>query len=104
LNKIVEAEQEEARVTEKTQACVVSCLGAAIGAAAAYILFTDHGRHLRTRLEPALDDFARELNHFRGTVTKAAGVAGEGWKLLNEALGDGGTAGRYTNPHQTSPF
>ena len=96
---------EEGRVTEKSQACVISCIGAVVGAAAAYILFTDHGRHLRSRLEPALDDFARELSHFRGTVAKAAGVAGEGWKLLNEALGDANaSAGRYASPHQTSPF
>ena len=47
-----------------------------------------HGRELRRQLEPALDDFARELNSFRGTVDKAAGVASEGWKLLNEAIGE----------------
>jgi gas vesicle protein len=91
-------------VTEKAQACLVSCIGAAVGAATAYLFFTARGRQLRTRIEPALDDFARELSNFRGTVTRAAGVAGEGWKLLNEALGDSGNAGRITHPHQTSPF
>jgi hypothetical protein len=92
-------------VTEKSQACVVSCIGAAVGAAVAYMFFTDRGRGLRRSLEPALEDFARELNHFRGTVSKAAGVAGEGWKLLNEAIGDTSTMPpRFGNPHQTSPF
>ncbi len=92
-------------MTEKSQACVVSCIGAGVGAAVAYMFFTDHGRQLRRSLEPALEDFARELNHFRGTVAKAAGVAGEGWKLLNEAIGETGTASpRFVDPHQTSPF
>jgi hypothetical protein len=55
-------------------------------------------------LEPALEDFARELMSFRSTVQKAAGVANEGWKLLNEALGEGGQSARYTAPRQSSPF
>ena len=92
-------------MTEKSQACVVSCIGAAVGAAVAYMFFTERGRHMRRSLEPALEDFARELNHFRGTVAKAAGVAGEGWKLLNEAMGETGSMPpRFANPHQTSPF
>lgn len=92
-------------MTERSQACLVSCVGAAIGAAAAYMFFTERGRQFRRRLEPALEDLARELNNFRGTVNKAAGVAGEGWKLLNEALGEGGSPSpRYGQPHQTSPF
>ena len=91
-------------MTEKTQACIVSCIGAAVGAATAYILFTNHGRQLRANLEPALEDLTRELNHFRGTMTKAVGVAGEGWKLLNDALGENPSASRFANPHQTSPF
>jgi hypothetical protein len=69
------------------------------------MFFSEQGRHLRRQLEPALEDFARELNSFRGTVARAAGVAGEGWKLLNEALGEaGGRQSIYTNPHQTTPF
>jgi hypothetical protein len=70
------------------------------------MFFTDHGRHLRRSLEPALEDLARELNHFRGTVSKAASVAGDGWKLLNDAVG-GETVNappRFADAHQTSPF
>jgi len=80
-------------------------VGGVVGALAGYFLFTDRGRALRRQLEPALDDFARELNHFRATLTKAAGVAGEGWQLLNDALGEGSTPPpRYPTPHQSSPF
>ena len=91
-------------MTEKSQACVVSCIGAVVGATVAYMFFTSRGREMRRNLEPALEDFARELNHFRGTVAKAAGVAGEGWKLLNETIGETGSSPRFSNPHQSSPF
>ena len=79
--------------------------GAVLGGIAGYLLFTDHGRALRRQIEPALDDLARELNSFRSTVQRAASVANEGWKLLNDTLGDGGQQPpRYPGSHQTSPF
>ena len=78
--------------------------GAVIGGVAGYLFFTDRGRSLRRQLEPALEDFSRELMSFRATVQKAAGVANEGWKLLNDALGESQQAPRYAGPHQSSPF
>jgi len=80
-------------------------VGAVIGGIAGYLFFTDRGRELRRQIEPALEDIARELNSFRGTVQRAATVANESWKLLNEALGEGGSQPpRYPGTHQTSPF
>jgi hypothetical protein len=79
-------------------------VGAVIGAAAGYLFFTDRGREVRRQLEKALETLAPELSHFSGTINKTAGVASEGWKLLNEALGDTSRSPRYVNPHQTSPF
>jgi gas vesicle protein len=82
-----------------------SVVGAVIGGVAGYLFFTEEGRRLRRRIEPALDDFARELISLRGTVSKAAGAASESWKLLNDALGESGqAAARYPGPRQTSPF
>jgi len=82
-----------------------SMIGAMIGGVAGYLFFTEHGRSIRRQIEPALDDFARELSSFRSTVVKATGVATEGWKLLNEAMGETpGVAPRYASPRQTSPF
>ena len=87
------------------RAVAATVLGGVVGALAGYLLFTDRGRAMRRQLEPAIDDFARELNQFRGTVTKAAGVAGEGWRLFNEALGERqGPPPRYPTTHQSSPF
>jgi hypothetical protein len=95
----------EARVGDKV--VTATLVGAVIGGLAGYLFFTDRGRELRRQIEPALDDIARELNSFRGTVQRAAGVASESWKLLNDALGEGGPqaqAPRYPGGHQTSPF
>lgn len=79
--------------------------GAVVGGIAGYLLFTEQGRSFRRQLEPALDDFMRELHSFRATVQRAAGVANEGWNLLNEALGEAGPSGpRYGVSGQTNPF
>jgi hypothetical protein len=87
------------------KAVIATVVGAVIGGAAGYLFFTEQGRQFRRQLEPALDDIARELNSFRGTVQRAANVASEGWKLLNDALGEVGTeAARYPGTHQSSPF
>jgi gas vesicle protein len=87
---------------DNSRALVASCVGAVIGGVAGYLLFTEHGRTLRRQIEPALEEFAQELSSFRTTVQKAAGVANEGWKLLNEAMSEEGS--RYSGPRQTSPF
>lgn len=86
------------------RAMAATVAGAIVGGIAGYLLFTEHGRSLRRQLEPALDDFVRELHSFRGTVERAAGVANEGWKLLNEAMGEAVAPPRYPGTHQTSPF
>ena len=78
-------------------------VGAVIGGVAGYLFFTAHGRSLRRQIEPTLEDLSRELMSFRSTVRKATGVASEGWKLLNEALGDLETAPKFPG-RQTSPF
>jgi hypothetical protein len=93
----------EAGVTDKSRAMAATIAGAVIGGAAGYLLFTERGRALRRDLEPALEDFARELNSFGVTVRKAAGVANEGWKLLNEAM-ETPPSSRYPTTHQSSPF
>jgi len=90
---------------DNSRAIAATLVGAVMGGAAGYLFFTNHGRSLRRQLEPALEDFARELSSFRTTMQKAAGVATEGWNLLNDALGDSGPPPpRYAGPHQTSPF
>jgi gas vesicle protein len=92
-------------VNDNSRAVTATVVGAVVGGIAGYLFFTDSGRALRRQVEPALDDIARELNSFRSTVEKAAGVASESWKVLNEALGEGSErVSHYSNPHQSSPF
>ena len=91
-------------MTDTSRAMAAAIAGAVIGGVAGYFFFTEHGRQLRRQIEPALDDFAGELNSFRLTLEKAAGVASQGWKLLNEAMDAGPQTTRYPSPHQTSPF
>ena len=88
---------------DKSREMTVALVGAAVGAAAAYLFFTESGRRLRRQIEPALDSLSRELNSFRATVQKANGVANEGWKLLNEAIGEPPASSRYPG-RQTAPF
>lgn len=90
-------------MSDKSLTLVATFAGAVVGGLAGYLFFTEQGRQFRRHLEPALDDIAQELGHFRGTVHKAAEVAAEGWKLLNEAFGEG-YGGRGAYPRQTSPF
>ena len=79
-------------------------VGAVLGGVAGYLFFTEHGRSIRRQIEPALEDFSRELSSFRSTVQKAGGVASEGWKLLNEALGETAPPAPRFPGRQTSPF
>jgi len=91
---------------ERSQILLVTTIGAVVGALAGFLLFTDRGRSLMNDLEPAIEDMGRELSRFRQTVRKAVGVAGEGWRLMNETMADSTTSsgGRYADPHQTTPF
>jgi gas vesicle protein len=81
-----------------------SLVGAVIGGVAGYLFFTERGRTLRRQIGPALDEVTRELMSVRSTVLKAAGMASEGWKLLNEAMADGEQPPRYPAARQSSPF
>jgi gas vesicle protein len=91
-------------VTDKSQALVATLLGAVVGGAAGYLIFTDRGRSLRRQIEPALEDIARELSSFLATAQKAAGVASDGWKLVSETIGEVGQTPRFSGTRQTAPF
>ena len=91
-------------MTERQHICIVTSIGAAVGAIAAYLFFTDRGSALRHELAPALDEFEHELNHLRSRFVRAAAVANEGWRTFNEAIGEGVPPAARSNPHQTIPF
>jgi len=58
--------------------------GALIGAAAGYLFFTDKGRDLRDRMEPAVDELRHEFSRFRKTIEKVGEMANEGLRVVGE--------------------
>ena len=59
-------------------------IGAVVGAAAGYLFFTDRGRVLRDRIEPAVDDLKREFARFQGTIEQVGRMASEGARVVQE--------------------
>jgi len=59
-------------------------VGALVGAAAAYLFFTDRGRDVRNRFEPMVDDLRQEFTRFQRTIEKVGSMASEGMRVVNE--------------------
>ena len=91
-------------MNDRQREIIAAAVGAVAGGMAGYVLFTERGRQLRRRMEPALEDFAHELVQLRGTVNRAIGVASQGWQVIDETIGDRGHTGAFPTLHQTNPF
>ena len=59
-------------------------IGAVIGAAVGYLFFTERGRVVLERFEPAVEDLRREFHRFQGTVQKLGDMANEGMRVVSE--------------------
>ena len=59
-------------------------IGALVGVAASYLFFTDAGREVRARIEPAVDDLRREFARFQKTIEKLGEMANDGLRVVNE--------------------
>ena len=59
-------------------------LGAICGAAVGYLFFTDQGKAIRERFEPAIDDLRREFTRFQGTIDKVGALANDGMRVMEE--------------------
>jgi hypothetical protein len=90
-------------VTDR-QIVTATLFGALVGGLTGFLFFTDRGRRVRRELEPALEDFVRELSSLRGTVQRAADVAGESWRLLNDMVREPTQPSHRFPGGQTSPF
>jgi gas vesicle protein len=75
---------KEARVNHSRVVIAGAVVGALIGAAATYLFYTDAGKHLRERLEPAVDDLRREFGRFQKTIEKLGEMANDGLRVVNE--------------------
>jgi len=89
-------------VTEGNRVFLSTLAGAAVGAAAGYLYFTEGGRRVRSQLEPRLDDAMREVQRLRGAVAKVQLVASEGWRSITQVTGE--DRQKWGRPRQTSPF
>ena len=75
-------------------------VGALVGAAAAYLFFTERGRMVRDRIEPALDDARREFTRFQSTIEKFGVLANDGMRMFHEF--QSARAGQGYPTHRTS--
>ena len=85
---------KEGDVEERSRVLLATILGAVAGGVWGWLYMTERGRHVRSQIEPKLDDFMRELQNVRGTVEKARTAANEGWRSLGEVTG--GAQGRWS--------
>jgi gas vesicle protein len=76
--------ETEARVNESRAMMAGAIAGALIGAAAGYLFFTDAGKDIRDRLEPAVEDLRREFARFQKTIEKAGEMALDGLRVVSE--------------------
>lgn len=59
-------------------------VGGLVGAFAGYLFFTESGKGIRNRLEPAVDDLRREFARFQTTLGKLGEMANSGINAVNE--------------------
>lgn len=59
-------------------------VGALIGAAAGYLFFTERGKQMRDRLEPAVEDLRTEFGRFQKTIERLGEMANDGIRAVNE--------------------
>ena len=71
-------------MTERTAIYTGAMVGALVGAAATYLFFTEKGRSMRDRMEPAVDDLVREFQKFRRTLEKVGDMANDGVRAFQE--------------------
>jgi len=72
------------RVNESRVMVAGALAGALIGAAAGYLFFTDAGKGIRDRIEPAVEDLRREFARFQKTIERAGEMANDGMRVVNE--------------------
>jgi gas vesicle protein len=76
--------EDGGRVDDRTAVTAGALIGAVVGAAASYLFFTEGGRGLRDRIEPAIEDLQREFGRFQGTIQQVGRMAGEGARVVQE--------------------
>jgi hypothetical protein len=92
----LEATQREARVSERTAVITGAIAGAAAGIAVTYLFFTDRGRSVRARMEPAVDNLRDEFTRLQRTFEKVGAMAADGIRAFEE-FNAARSQARFTN-------
>ena len=71
-------------MNERTALAAGATIGAFVGAFVTYLFFTDQGRELRDRMEPAVDGLREEFARFQRTLEKVGDMANEGMRVFQE--------------------
>jgi hypothetical protein len=71
-------------VNERTAIAVGATVGAFVGAFVSYLFFTERGRDVRQRMEPAVDGLRDEFARFQRTLEKVGDMATEGLRVVQE--------------------
>ena len=71
-------------MSEHSRVVGLAGVGAVIGAAVGYLFFTERGRAVLERFEPAVEDLRREFDRFQGTIQKLGDMANEGMRVVGE--------------------
>ena len=71
-------------MNERTAVTLGALIGAIVGATGSYLFFTERGRHVRDRIEPAVDDLRREFLRFQGTIEQLGRMANDGMRVFEE--------------------
>lgn len=71
-------------MSEGSRVVLGATLGALCGTVVAYLFFTERGRELRDRIEPAVDDLRREFARFQKTIEKVGDLANDGMRAMEE--------------------
>lgn len=72
------------RVSEQSRVMSGAMVGVLVGVAVSYLFFTERGRELRERIEPAVDEMKREFTKFQETIKKVGEMANDGMRVVNE--------------------
>ena len=71
-------------MSEQSRVMSGAIAGVLVGVAVSYLFFTERGRELRERIEPAVDEMKREFTKFQKTIAKVGEMANDGMRVMNE--------------------
>ena len=71
-------------MNERTAIAAGATIGAFVGAFVTYLFFTERGREMRQRMEPAVDSWRDEFARFQRTLEKVGDMANEGMRVVQE--------------------